>query len=361
LADRVRRSTLPLRWYAPEPALRLPRPELLRPRFPAIDAHNHLGGPFAARWRRAPVRDLLGLMDAVGLEAMVDLDGGWGARLEGALDRLQRPHPGRFAVFAGIDETAIARDVQFGEGEARRLRASVEAGARGLKIWKRLGLHLRDVAGRRVPIDDPRLDPLWAAAGELDVPVLIHVGDPLAFFAPLDRHNERYEELAAHPDWHLGPGSGRPPDAPGLDDLLAELERVLDRHPGTRFIGAHVGGLAEDLAVVGRMLDRHPNLWVDIASRINELGRQPYTARDFLLRYQDRVLFAIDLPPDAATYRLAYTFLETRAEYFPYSPHNPPHQGRWRIYGVDLPDDALRKIYADNARSLIFRGSPGPG
>jgi predicted TIM-barrel fold metal-dependent hydrolase len=361
LVHRVRRAALPLRWYAPQPELRLPRPEVLRPRFPAIDAHNHLGGPFAGRWRNVPAADLLELMDSVGLEAIVDLDGGWGRRLERALDRLQRPHPQRFAVFAGIDEATFARAADFGEVEARRLRASVGAGARGLKVWKRLGLQLRDPRGDRIAIDDARLDPLWAAAGELDVPVLIHVGDPLAFFAVLDRHNERYEELAAHPDWHLGPGSGRPRGAPGLDDLLVEFARVLDRHPGTRFIGAHVGGLAEDLAAVARMLDAHPNLWVDIASRVNELGRQPYTARDFLLRYQDRVLFALDLPPNEATYRLAFTFLETRAEHFPYSPEEPPRQGRWRIYGVDLPDDALRRIYADNARRLIFGGRSTSG
>ena len=325
-----------------------------RPRFAVIDAHNHLGGAFAGRWRRAPVAELLALMDEVGLEAVVDLDGGSGAALDRQIRRLQEPHPDRFAVFAGIDYANLARDDRFGHSEADRLRESVSRGARGLKVWKVLGLSATDPAGRRIAIDDDRLQPLWEAAAELDVPVMIHVGDPLAFFEPADRRNERYEELAAHPDWQLARRRGRPAP-PHLYRLIEEFAHVLERHPGTVFIGAHVGGLAEDLGALSALLDQHPKLHVDTASRFNELGRQPYSAREFLMTYAERVLFGLDLPPDAAAYRIAFTFLETRAEHIAYSADERPAQGRWAIYGVDLPDEVLARLYHRNARRLIFR------
>jgi predicted TIM-barrel fold metal-dependent hydrolase len=354
LARAAARPPLLLRRYAPRSMLRVPEPNLERPRFGVIDAHNHLGGAFAGRWRSEPASRLLELMDEIGIDAIVDLDGGWGSALERELRRLQEPHPDRFAVFAGIDYATLATDERFGEVEAVRLRRSVAAGARGLKIFKVLGLRARDARGTLIRVDDERLAPLWDAAAELKVPVTIHVADPLAFFEPLDRHNERYEELAAHPDWQLDKRRRAGDAAPTHAGLIEQFERLLERHRGTTFIGAHVASLAEDLAAVSRLLDEHPNLHVDIGARINELGRQPYSARDFLVRHADRVLFGLDFPPDAAYYRTAYAFLETRAEYFPYTPEERPHQGRWNIYGVDLPDDALRRIYADNARALIF-------
>jgi predicted TIM-barrel fold metal-dependent hydrolase len=348
------RPPLLLRRYAPRSSLANRVAIVERPRHPVIDAHNHLGGAFAGRWRTAPVAELLTLMDEVGIRAMVDLDGAWGEALDRELARFQAPHPDRFAVFAGIDYPNLETDPRFGQTEADRLRDSVARGARGLKIWKLLGLRARDWSGRRIAIDDERLGPMWEAAGELGVPVVIHVGDPAAFWQPADRHNERYEELVAHPDWQLAPRRGRSP-APALEQLVDELARVLERHRGTTFIGAHVGGLAEDLHHLAALLEAHPNLAVDTASRFNELGRQPFTTRDFLTRFHDRVLFGLDLPPEPAAYRIAYTFLETRAEYLPYSVDERPAQGRWRIYGVDLDDEVLADVYHRNAERLIFR------
>jgi predicted TIM-barrel fold metal-dependent hydrolase len=280
-------------------------------------------------------------------------------------------------VFAGLDYERWASDHAFGETEAARLRESVAIGARGLKVWKLLGLHARDPRGRLVPVDDARLDAVWATAARLGLPVLVHVADPIAFFDPLDEHNERWEELSAHPDWHFWSprGSGaakgghgetgdhgagaREEDFTPFDDILAAFDRVIVRHPETTFIGAHVGCAAEDLALVSSMLDRHPNYHVDISARIAELGRQPYTARDFFLRYADRILFGTDLGFDPEMYRLHYRFLETMDESFDYSTEEVPPQGRWQVHGLGLPDDVLSRVYSGNARRLILE--PGGG
>ena len=197
-------------------------------------------------------------------------------------------------------------------------------------------------------VDDERLDPLWATGARLGLPIVVHVADPIAFFDPLDERNERWEELAAHPDWHFWPPRGRDPDDPEagftpFDEILAAFDRVLGRHPETTFIGAHVGCAAEDLALVSSMLERHPNFHVDIAARIAELGRQPYTAREFFLRFADRILFGTDQGYDPEMYRIHYRFLETWDESFDYSTDEVPPQGRWQIHGLGLPDDVLRR------------------
>ena len=291
---------------------------------------------------------------------LVDLDGGQGDALTAEIVRWQAAYPGRVAVFAGLDYASWREDPAFGETEAARLRDSASRGARGLKVWKLLGLRARDPEGRLVAVDDPRLDPLWSAAAELDLPVIIHIADPIAFFGPLDRENERWEELRAHPDWHFWPT--RPAadvDAPGFppfDDLLAAFGRLVGRHPRTTFVGAHVGCAAEDLGLVGRLLDANPNLNVDIAARLGELGRQPYSARAFFLRYADRILFGVDMPPDPDTYAIHYRFLETFDESFDYDTDPVPGQGRWQIHGIGLPDEVLRKVYRDNARRILRLG-----
>lgn len=361
--DQPEEQELTLARFAPRTMLRVPNrggPEM--PRFPVIDAHNHLGtkqwgslGRVSGGWPDRPVAEMLAVMDAAGVEAIIDLDGGWGDGLRAEIVRYQEPHPGRFLVFAGVDVANFAEDARFGETEARRLRDSAVAGARGLKIWKDLGLELRDPAGRLIAIDDERLDPLWGTAGELGLPVLIHIADPVAFFQPLDWRNERYEELARHPDWHCFPTRAGPelPGYPSFAELMEQFRRLLMRHAATTFIGAHVGCYAEDLAWVGETLDACPNFFVDISARLNELGRAPYTARDFFLRYQDRILFGTDAAPNVDVYRLYYRFLETRDEYFGYSLSEPPGAGRWQIYGIDLPDDVLRKVYRENAGRVL--------
>jgi predicted TIM-barrel fold metal-dependent hydrolase len=350
---------LALEAFRPRQALRVPEHRVTRPRFPAIDAHNHLGVPFGGDWASRSAEELAAVMDAAGVERIVDLDGGFGDALRREVERWSNALPGRVAVFAGLDYPSWASDPAFGESEARRLREGVASGARGLKVWKLLGLRVRDAAGRLVAVDDPRLDPLWAAAGELSVPVTIHVADPIAFFEPLDERNERWEELHAHPDWHFWPT--RPPGRPDLagfppfDELIDGLEAVVVRHPETTFIGAHVGCAAEDLARVALILERAPRFNVDLAARIAELGRQPATARAFIERFADRVVFGTDMAPDAAWWAVYYRFLETADESFPYDADEDeaPSQGRWRIHGLHLPDATLRAVYHDNAARLI--------
>lgn len=357
--DRGGGGGLVLDAYRPRQRLRVPAHHVPRPRFPVIDAHNHLGVQFGGDWAARTASELERALDASNVAAIVDLDGGWGEALRLEIDRWQVPLPGRVAVFAGLDYEAWARDDRFGETEATRLRDGVAAGARGLKVWKHLGLQARDPRGRLIAVDDPRLDPLWAAAGDLAVPVVIHVADPVAFFEPLDGTNERWEELRAHPDWHFWPTRPRPqPEAAGFppfDELIDGLEALVVRHPGTTFIGAHVGCAAEDLARVGAILERAPNFHVDLAARIAELGRQPYTARSFIVRWADRVLFGTDMAPDAASWAVYYRFLETADESFAYDADEDaaPSQGRWRIHGLDLPDPVLRAVYHDNAARLI--------
>ena len=350
---------LALEDYLPRQQLRVAAHHVPRPRFPVIDAHNHLGTPFGGDWPARTAGELAEALDGAGVAAIVDLDGGWGERLRQEIERWQVALPGRVAVFAGLDYDRWSGDPAFGETEAARLREGVARGARGVKAWKLLGLRARDARGRLVPVDDPRLDPLWAAAGELGVPVTIHVADPVAFFEPLDATNERWEELHAHPDWHFWPTRprGRPDleGFPPFEELIDGLEAVVARHPATTFIGAHVGCAAEDLGRVTTILERCPNFHVDLAARIAELGRQPYTARAFIVRWADRVLFGTDMAPDPAWWAVYYRFLETADESFAYDADESdvPGQGRWRIHGLHLPDDVLRRVYHDNAARLI--------
>jgi predicted TIM-barrel fold metal-dependent hydrolase len=349
--------------YRPRSSLRVAAHEVRRPRYPAVDAHNHLGSPFGGEWAGRAPAELLPILDEAGIEMVVDLDGGQGDALSVEIDRWQNAFPERAAVFAGLDYDAWSMNPDFGEAEARALRDAAGRGARGLKVWKKLGLRARDREGRLVAVDDARLDPLWTAAAELSLPVLIHIADPIAFFEPLDATNERWEELREHPDWHFWPT--RPEadaDAPGFppfDSLLAGLGRLLARHPATTFVGAHVGCAAEDLALVGGLLDAHPNFSVDIAARLGELGRQPYTSRAFFERYADRILFGVDMAPDPDLYAIHYRFLETFDESFDYGTEPVPAQGRWQIHGIGLPDDVLEKVYRDNARRILRLG-PAP-
>ncbi len=341
---------LPLRAYAPRPALRVRAHEVRRARFPAIDAHNHLGRWLAPNggWTAPDVVEALASMDDSNVAAIVNLDGRWGDELEANLDRYDRAHPGRFATLCHLDWREAASP-GFGERLAASLARSAAAGARGVKVWKDLGLHVRDDRGELVMPDDERLSDVWETAGELGLPVVIHVADPVAFFEPVDRFNERLEELLEHPDWsfaHLR--------FPRLERLIESLESLVAAHHRTTFVGAHVGCFAEDLAWVGRMLDSCPNFHVDIAARIAELGRQPRAARRLILAHPDRVLFGTDdFPPNAATYAIHFRFLETDDEHFPYSAGEVPSQGRWAISGLGLPDDVLRKVYAENVRRLF--------
>jgi predicted TIM-barrel fold metal-dependent hydrolase len=336
---------LKLRDWQPRSMLITKATNVDRPAFPAIDVHNHLGGGKATLTPER-VKRYLAEMDAAGVRSVVNLDGGWGDRLTETLAALDNAHPGRFLTYALLDFSGID-DPGWSKRESTRLRASFEAGAKGLKFHKSLGLGVRYKDGRYLPVDDPKLDPIWEVCAAYKRPVEIHTGDPAAFFTPLDQSNERWHELNQHPEW-LFHGKG----FPNRSDLHAQRMRAIGRHPNTTFICAHMANDAEDLAEVGRWLDSYPNMYVDIDARISELGRQPYTARRFILKYQDRIMFGTDTSPNREAYRIYYRFLETDDEYFdPAGGHH--RQGFWMIYGIFLPGDVLEKLYFKNAERLL--------
>jgi predicted TIM-barrel fold metal-dependent hydrolase len=321
-----------------------------KPRFPVIDAHNHLSEPFGGGWDKKPLAQLLDQLDEAQVIHYVDLDGGWGEEiLTRHLEYFKAKAPDRFRVFGGVDWSQWeSKGDGFPDWAAGRLRIQKERGAQGLKVWKGFGLTVQDHHGNLVKVDDPRLQPLWETAGELDLPVVIHVGDPVAFFDPLDETNERWEELGEHPDWAF-PG----PPFPSFTSIMDRFASLVARHPHTTFIGAHVGCYAENLAWVSALLDRCPNFFVDISARIGELGRQPYSARRFFIQYADRILFGSDMGPDVEAYRISYRFLESDDEYFNYNTGDVPLQGRWHVHGLYLPDEVLKKVYSENARRVL--------
>ncbi|MDB5348817.1 MAG: putative metal-dependent hydrolase of the TIM-barrel fold protein [Planctomycetota bacterium] len=341
---------LKLRDWEPRSMMVTKTTKVERPRFPVVDVHNHLGGG-KERLTPAVVNRYLAEMDAAGVQTVVNLDGGSGIRLTETLAALDQAHPGRFLTFALIDFGGID-DAEWSSREARRLEESFAAGAKGLKFHKSFGLSYRYKDGRLVPVDDPKLDPIWAACAKHKRPVVIHVADPAAFFTPLDRSNERWHELNQNPGW-LFFGE----KFPKRQDLLDQLHRVIAKHPKTTFINTHFGNNAEDLASVADKLDKYPNMMVDIDARISELGRQPYTARKFFLKYQDRILFGTDTTPNREAYRIYYRFLETDDEYFDCSASHHL-QGFWRIYGIFLPDEVLDKVYRKNAERILFGMKP---
>jgi predicted TIM-barrel fold metal-dependent hydrolase len=349
-----------LKDFQPRSMLVVPETPVDRARFPVIDFHTHptrrarrvAGVPHGeAIHTNATPAELLPIMERRNLKTLVNLTGGVGTGLAESIRTFQQPHPDRFVIFTEPSYERIA-EPGYAPWQADELARAKQAGARGLKVLKVLGLYLREqvTAGALVRIDDPRFDPMWEACGALGLPVAIHISDPAAFFLPVDRFNERYEELQAHPDWSF---HGR--DYPSNGELLAARDRLLARHPNTTFVGLHVGHAAEDLASAAHALERFPNFHVEIAARIGELGRQPRATRRFFDKYQDRILFGTDGVTEAL-YPIYFRFLETDDEYFDYSADPVPSQGRWRIYGLGLPDTILRKVYSENATRLLSRG-----
>ena len=364
------KSSLRLFDFKPRSMLHVKQTRVERPRFPVIDMHTHL--TWTANVRNgvsvgeditvfAQPEDLLPVMDRKGIRTLVNLTGGTGAGLEQAIRTFDHAAPGRFVTLTEPSFGLFA-EAAYPNLQADAIAHAHRVGARGLKLLKTLGLYLRERIddGPLVAIDDRRFDPMWEACAALNMPVFMHVSDPEAFFLPTDASNERYEELARHPDW-----SFYGPEFPSNAELLAARDRVIARHPGTIFALMHVGNGAENLEAVATCLERFPNTVVDISARIGELGRQPRTARRFFERFQDRILFGTDAVPSPygddvpqqlfgdALYEIYYRFLETDDEYFDYAPAETPPQGRWSIYGLDLPDAILRKVYHDNAARLL--------
>jgi len=329
-----------LKDWQPDSQLAAERTDIRKPKFPVIDIHNHLGD-------LQKTKEYLAEMDKAGVWKVVSLD----ARSAGNFfeEHIRVSHAvskERFLLFFRPDFGRID-EPDFGETEAQRLEQAVRMGARGLKISKSLGLMHKDRTGTIIPVDDPRIDPIWAKCGELGIPVMIHVSDPKAFFTPIDSRNERIDALGLRPNW-----SFYGDDFPSKEAILEQRNRVFARHPETTFIGAHFGNLPEDLQQVANWLEVYPNFYVDIDARMGELGRQPYTTRRFMIRYQDRILFGTDTAPNAESYRVYYRFLETDDEYFDPNPAHP-YQGRWMVYGLYLPDEVLEKIYNKNALKIL--------
>ncbi|GAB5402928.1 MAG: amidohydrolase family protein [Aureliella sp.] len=349
-------ARLQLDAFRPSPKLRARSTQLTKAKFPVVDVHSHFY--FRFRHDRSSLDGFVKMMNRNNIRVAISLDGKLGERLDAHMEYLWTDYENRFAVFTNIDWQGSAGPVDYANWDchssdfSRRtvaaLRKAAARGISGAKVFKSFGLTYKNPDGSYVEIDDARFDPIWKACGELGLPVIMHTADPSAFFDPIDETNERWEELSRHPDWHF------PSDKfPTREHLHAARARLFARHRGTTFIAAHLGNDGEDLAQTAKMLDDNPNVVVEFASRISELGRQPYSARDFLIRYQDRVLFGTDGPWPEQRYQYYWRFLETKDEYFPYSEKPFPPQGLWRIYGVYLPDDVLRKIYAGNAARLI--------
>jgi predicted TIM-barrel fold metal-dependent hydrolase len=347
---------LALDQFRPKSMLRVEEHKLQRAKFPVVDVHVH--PRFRLRQSPEQLDDFVKLMDAQNIAVCVSLDGGMGEAFLEHRKYLWTKYRDRWVIFANVDWRGAGQEndpaswdcqrPDFGRRMAERLAESKEQGASGLKVFKNLGLEYKNPDGSLIRVDDPRWDAIWEACGKLGLPVLIHTADPKAFFLPTDATNERWEELKRHPEW-----SFHRPGLPSYEELIQQFINIVERHPNTRFIGAHVASSAEDLGRVGGWLDKYPNLYIDIAARIAELGRQPYTARAFFIKYQDRILFATDGPRVAERLGYHWRFLETMDEYFPYAENAFPPQGFWMIYGLGLPDDVLQKVYNKNTARLI--------
>jgi len=342
------RETLLLRDFHPKSMLHARVTPIERAKFPVIDVHNHINDAMGID-EHVPPEQVIKVMNAVNVRTVVILTGQWREKLQKVVDEMVKPYPGRFMVFTQIDYSKIDDP----RAMVADLDDAVRRGARGLKVLKDLGLQDRDKSGKLIPVDDPRLDPVWEECGRLGIPVAIHVTDPEAFFHPINGENERYEELIEHPDWSFYDHG-----FPSKEEVMAQRDHMFAKHPHTTFIALHVANWPENLDYVSQLLDRLPNVMTEFGAREAELGRQPRRAREFFLKYQDRILFGTDSPPSLEMYRNYLRWLETDDEYFDY--YGYPGQGRWKIYGMKLPDPVLQKVYHRNAERIFaqFKGLP---
>lgn len=323
--------------YNPKSTLVVPEHKLSSSKYPFIDVHNH-------QWEMGTgrLKELITDMDKLNMKVMVNLSGGDGSKLKGLTENVKKTYPKRFIIFANVDFSGVGSEA-WTENAVKQLEDDVKNGANGLKIFKNLGFSVKDNSGKRVTVDDPRLNPIWKKCGELKIPVLIHTADPKSFWENVDANNERWMELATHPNRKRGSGDA------SWEELIGEQHRMFKKNPETIFIAAHFGWLPNDLARLSKMLDEMPNVMVEFGAVIAEIGRQPKAAGEFFTRYQDRILFGKDswAPEEYATY---FRVLETNDEYFPY--HKKYH-AFWRMYGLGLPDPVLKKIYYKNAIRII--------
>ncbi len=326
-----------IREYHPKSQLVAPQHPVPRAKFPVIDIHSHQSTPIAA----AEFDRVMAGMQANNLQILVNLSGSSGTRLRDGVEALRASkYKDRMVLFANVDFNSVGPG--FGARAAKQLEDDIKAGAMGLKVFKDLGMFDRKADGSRLPVDDPELDPVWDVCARLNVPVLIHIAEPPAFFEPLDYTNERWLELALYRD-------RRHQDGVRFGQLMAERNNMIRKHPNTKFILAHFGWHANDLARAGTLLDQYPNAYYDVAAVLYDFGRQPRASRDFFIKYQDRILFGKDsYQPDEYPYY--WRVFETNDEYFDYYRD---YHAYWKLYGIGLPDPVLRKLYNGNALRLV--------
>jgi len=341
--------------YDPPSTLVVPQHPVPRARYPFVDVHSHQVNLDESR-----LREIVAAMDELNMAVMVNLSGRgfrrvtlpdgstrFGLRepeyLREVLALVDRVAPGRMVQFTNIDWSRVGGP-DWPDAVLAEFEADIRAGARGLKIFKSLGMDTRDAAGQRIAVDDPRLDPIWQACARLGVPVLIHTADPAPFWQPRDAQNERLYELIEIPGRWRDPAQNVP-----WEQLIAEQHHLFRENPRTTFIAAHLGWLGNDLARLGELLDEAPNVQTEIGAVLAELGRQPRFAHDWLVKYQDRVMFGKDswAPSEYPYY---FRTLETADDYFPYYRRR---HAFWKLYGLDLPDEVLRKLYYQNALRVI--------
>ena len=326
--------------YRPKSTLVTAEHKVPKAKYPVVDIHGHVGGLS----NPATMDRMVPELDALNVRLYVSADNTSGDRLTAALAAVKAsPHKDRFALLAGVN----FRDVGPGWADkaVKQLEADVKAGALGVgEVGKGFGLQIRKADGTRLHVDDPELDPLWAAFARLDVPAFIHTAEPQEFFQPLDMKNERWLELALFRD--------RRNNQPGqvtFEELMVERNNVFRKHPKTRFIAAHFGWHANDLARAAKMLDEFPNVTVELGAVLYDFGRQPRAAREFFIKYQDRILFGKDsYQPDEYPYY--WRVFETADEYFDYYRD---YHAFWKLYGMSLPDEVLKKVYYKNALRVL--------
>ena len=333
--------------YRPRSTLVTAAHPVPKARFPAVDIHGHPGSLSSPE----SIANIVAALDSLNVRVLVSADNSSGDRLQRTLAALAAsPHKDRFRVLAGIDFRNVGPG--WAERAVRQLEADIAAGAVGVgEVSKNFGLGIQKADGSRLKVDDPELDPIWDALARLDVPVFIHTAEPQEFFQPLDFHNERWLELALF--------RGRNNNEPGhvtFDELIAERNNLFKRHPKTRFIAAHFGWHANDLARAAQMLEAYPNVVTEVGAILYDLGRQPRAAHDFFVKYQDRILFGKD-SFQPSEYPYYWRVFETKDEYFDYYRD---YHAFWKLYGMDLPDEVLKKLYYGNAMRVV-KGMPAGG
>ena len=327
--------------YRPKSTLVVPEHPVKTPKYPVIDYHGHPGDLLASP---DAVGRLVTSLDSLHIRVMIAANNTSGERLQRTLEAIRSSPNGkdRVRVLTGIDFRNVGPG--WAEKAVAQLEADAKAGAAGIgEIGKGFGLSTTKADGSRLKLDDPELEPVWAAAARLNLPVFIHTADPPQFFEPIDYTNERWLELA------LFPGRRFPPERfPKFEELMAERDNLFRRNPKTTFVMAHLGWHGNDLGRLAKMLTEMPNVYTEVGAVLYEIGRQPRVARDFFIKFQDRILFGKDsFQPEEYPYY--WRVFETRDDYFDYYRD---YHAYWKLYGIDLPDSVLKKLYYQNALKL---------